>query len=77
MSQETAPTNQYAAILEHAESSPKPNWTQYQLAIAELDARLNVSAATSAAYRKLRNLMETKFGLTTIDFLVDGAGENP
>lgn len=79
MSQEATPTNRYAAILEHAESSPKPNWTQYQLAIAEVEASLDPAAASSAAYRKLRNLMETKFGLTTIDFLLDGAGnsENP
>ena len=76
---EAAPASRYNAILEHAESNPKPNWSQYDMAISELNARVNVSADTASAYRKLRNLMETKFNLTTIDFLVDGAGngENP
>ena len=69
--QEAASANRYTHILEHAESNPKPNWTQYQLAIAEHDARLNGSVQTSAAYRKLRNLMETKFIIVSIDSLID------
>jgi len=73
---EAAPASRYNAILEHAESNPKPNWSQYDMAISELNA---LTFDTASAYRKLRNLMETKFNLTTIDFLVDGAGngENP
>jgi hypothetical protein len=51
------------AILESAEHAVKPNFTQYQLALAEL-------RAPPKAYRTLRQIMERRFNLESLDEVV-------
>lgn len=73
-------------LLERAARSPKPNFTQYQLAISELSCRkrrrivdLHVGDGalealhefqTAEGFRILCNLMERQFDLPTLDDLI-------
>jgi hypothetical protein len=72
-------------LLKHAEANEKPNFTQYQLAIAESNCweqgrslRNNGVAEadymrefnTAEAYRSLRHTMESRFNLPTLDLIV-------
>ena len=63
--------NYYQGLIEHAAGNPKPNWTHYQFAVTEISEHLKGSVETAAANRALRNMMEQKFGLETLDSLVD------
>lgn len=65
----STPTNRFEPLLDHAEKNPKVNFTHYQLAIAELDESTGVD--TAAAYRRLRNVMENKFSIESLDAVID------
>lgn len=68
MTEESVETR-YLELQNSAASAEKPNYTQYQYAIAELDAK---SMGATRAYRRVRNLMEKSFGLESLDDIVDG-----
>jgi hypothetical protein len=61
----------YAELLSHANGQPKPNFTQYQLAITEIAETTRPEVAN--AFRELRHLMEIKFNLETLDDLIANA----
>jgi len=57
-------------ILTYMERQEKPDYTQIQLLIAEVAARLEIAPDLVAnAYRAVRNDMEAKFKLKTVDKL--------
>ena len=61
----------YAELLSHANGQPKPNFTQYQLAISEIAETTRPDVAN--AFRELRHIMEIKFNLETLDDLITNA----
>lgn len=63
-------SNGFKKILELAEEQSRPNFTQLQLAIAEMDARDSNRVNVADAYAHLRKTMERKFGLMSLDEIV-------
>jgi hypothetical protein len=65
--------NVFAELLVHATGQPKPNFTQYQLALTEISESLRSQPEFAQAFRDLRHLMEKNFNLETLDDLVANA----
>lgn len=59
-------------LFNHLDDNPKPNFTQYQLTLDELVRVFDINDFVAArATRKLRHVLEARFGLATLDDLVD------
>jgi hypothetical protein len=54
--------NRLEKILDHARNADKPNFTQYQLKLSEIDADKHW-------FTELRNIMEKKYNLPSLDHL--------
>jgi len=55
------------AILHTLANHPKPNYTQIQLAIQEVDARERNQIVLAETYRTTRHHMETAYKLDSLD----------
>lgn len=60
------------AFFKHLEANPKPNFTQYQLTLDEMIRVFDYGDFVAArASRRLRQVLEQRFGLPTLDSLID------
>lgn len=59
-------------FFDHLDANPKPNFTQYQLALDEIIRVFDYNDMVAAhASRRLRQTLEARFGLSTLDGLLE------
>lgn len=56
------------ALMEFMKSQAKPNYTQYQLAVSEVNEN---DPDVAASYREIRHEMEEKYKLPSLDHIVN------